>query len=265
MVGTFLTGRTHLDLKRSKLSMPSGIPQLGPPFTRRLFKKMVKKMRSTLFLFFACFQILMSPRSAEADYSVDDGSFEIAYGDPGGNLSIAFLNQFYATDAEQVITEIDILFGPNTDGEAVTVYLWSDPNNDGNPNDAMVLASLAGVVQVENTAFSTYDIPDVQLNVGDSFFVGAIFEGAGGAVTVDTNSTFQGASWAALDTMGSLDPNNLNSGDFQLTLLGNNGSPFQEGNLLVRARGTTSIPEPASISVLLCAGVFVVGRWRHTR
>lgn len=205
----------------------------------------------------------MSPTVAEADYSVDDGSFEIAYGDPGGNLSIAFLNQFYATEAEQVITEIDILFGPNTDGEPVTVYLWSDPNNDGNPNDASVLASLAGVVQFENTAFSTYDIPDVQLNVGDSFFVGAIFEAAGGAVTVDTNSAFQGVSWAALDTMGSLDPNNLNSGNFQLALLGGSGSPFQEGNLLVRARGTASIPEPASISMLLCAGAIIVARRRH--
>jgi hypothetical protein len=87
-----------------------------------------------------------------------------------------FGNHFTAVAGGQTIESISIAWS-GFGGDPITVKLWSDPNGDGNPNDALLLSSVAGVTANPNNVlgpalFTTYDIPDVTLFVGQSFFVG---------------------------------------------------------------------------------------------
>jgi len=82
--------------------------------------------------------------------------------------------------AVDVIESISIAFhgsGGLLPGAPAQIYLWDDPNNDGNPADAVLLASRDVVVEVVNdfyatapVVFSAYAIDPVL--VSGSFFVG---------------------------------------------------------------------------------------------
>jgi hypothetical protein len=183
--------------------------------------------------FIGCLLIGASLQASAAHalvYSVDDGSTEafLAFlAGPG-----TFGNHFTAVAGGQTIESISITWG--SFGDAVTAKLWSDPNGDGNPNDALVLSSVAGVTG----GFTTYDIPDVTLLVGQSFFVGGTLA-AGGAIGLDTTPPISNEGWFTgdADFLGSA-PNN--SG----TALG--------AELMVRANATgpAAVAEPTSLSLL---------------
>src|SRR5215216_3128027 len=98
-------------------------------------------------------------------YTIDDGTAEDSVGlTNGGNLLV--LNSFPVTEGNNLITSISIAWGtpafpdPSLNGLAYTAYLWSDPNGDGSPTDALVLASAPGVVSQEGTdTFLTTNLP----------------------------------------------------------------------------------------------------------
>ncbi|HUT95813.1 MAG TPA: C1 family peptidase, partial [Thermoguttaceae bacterium] len=171
-------------------------------------------------------------------YRHDDGFLEYGFGEPG--YHVAWMNHFTTEPDAEMITSIQIAWGIAYDGRPTTVYLWSDPDGDGNPADARVLASANTVSYYSGSDFLvTVDIPDTYLGpAGTSFFVGALMatvanEYPGG---LDVSSSAS-QSWYAEDPNG-LDPNDLASASL-LGLLDDWGYP---GNWLLRAQGSPAGP-----------------------
>jgi hypothetical protein len=98
------------------------------------------------------------------------------------------------------------------DGTPATVYVWSDPNQDGNPTDGQVLAQAdTAVVNSDTDTFNLVDIPDVTVGGdGTHFFVGVIIGTVAGEYPARIDMTAsQGQSWVAGDSVNPPDPNNL--------------------------------------------------------
>ena len=115
---------------------------------------------------------------ATETYILDDGTAEDAVGLTLGG-DIISLNQFTVIPGDETINSISIAWGtpaffdPSLDGLPYTAVLWSDPNGDGQPDDAAVLATAPGVVASQGT--NTFLItPITPKGVATSFFVGFI-------------------------------------------------------------------------------------------
>ena len=181
------------------------------------------------------------------EYMVDDGSYEDGIGLTAGG-GIAFANGYTSIAGRDLITAVRIAFGvpSSLNGMPVTAYLWSDPNGDGNPSDAQVLAQAAGVisgaVEIANLpnnspTFVEFNIPDTIVPIGQKFFVGYVIQNqqAGqypGAIDVTSNA---GVSYTGYVVGGSFDPNAWTN----VFSTGDIGFP---GNWMLRANATGSNP-----------------------
>src|SRR5882724_10281344 len=104
------------------------------------------------------------PHAPNFTYSIDDGMAEDSVGlTSGGNLLC--LNSF-TTGSDNTILSISIAWGtpsfpdPTLNGLPYTAVLWNDPNGDGSPTDAVVLAMAPGVISMQGTdTFLTTVIP----------------------------------------------------------------------------------------------------------
>ena len=186
---------------------------------------------------------LWEPR-ARYTYQYDDGTHEDKLGLTSGG-TIAWLNRFNVQDYESaVITSISLTWGAVPDGTPCTVYLWSDPNRDGSPTDAKVLASAATVVAHADTdVFTVVDITDTFVGPpGTGFFVGALLDQAAGEYpcAIDLDS-YAERSWVMGDTGYHLDPNDLAGGDVEPILTEDTD---YDGNWLIRAEGISAGPPP---------------------
>ncbi|MCP4251377.1 MAG: hypothetical protein GY778_30445, partial [bacterium] len=176
-------------------------------------------------------------------YLHDDGTYEYLTGQPGPPIDppayTAWLNHFTTEVAAETITSISLTWGRLDIGTPATIYLWNDPNGDGDPADATVLASADTVSQyyIDNT-FQIVDLPDTFVGpAGTSFFVGAIVEHDGFAehpVMLDENDP-QGESWLAGNVAAPIDPNNL--GGVYSTPVTPISEIVGDFNLMVRAAG----------------------------
>ncbi len=157
-------------------------------------------------------------------YQLDDGTAEdtIGYGDGSENAEALWFNQFdiVAPSCQSpIITSVSIAWGSpshpdDSNGTPVTIAIWSDPNGDRNPSDAVLLASVTGTIQNANTnTFVTYAFPaPVTLPPGAvSFFVGDMTPANNGPQlnpqALDESSPLHRQSWIAL--MSSYGPVNL--------------------------------------------------------
>jgi hypothetical protein len=181
-----------------------------------------------------------------ANYVIDDGTGESSLG--LGNSDVVWLNQFNSIPGKELITEIQIAFGANInqegppDGSPVTVGIWSDPTNDGNPGDAILLQSLnASILNSHTDTFVSFTLPQPQLiPVGDSFFVGfrSVSAGANFAIARDTNTLLNDRSWLAYDNLpNSLNLSDLDGGNALINSFNGWGFP---GVALIRAIGVSS-------------------------
>ena len=114
-------------------------------------------------------------RSSGCTYSADDGGLETALG-LGSGGGFGWFNRFDATAGCDIITAIEVVWGgpvqPPANGMAARVHLWEDPNDDGDPADAVLIADVPVVVTAAGTgAFVTHAIPPTR--VSGAFFVGA--------------------------------------------------------------------------------------------
>ena len=110
-------------------------------------------------------------------YMIDDGTAEDSIGLTSGGTFVA-CNSFPVTGGNNVITSISIAWGtpafpdPTLNGLPYTAVLWSDPNGDGSPTDAVVLAMAPGVIAQQGTdTFITTVIPPTMVTT-TNFFVG---------------------------------------------------------------------------------------------
>jgi len=165
-------------------------------------------------------------------YVLDDGTHEDSIGLTAGGY-VAWMNHFVAQQGNTRITKVHIAYGMVNNGTPVTIYLWSDPNGDGNPTDGQVLASAPAVVaNSDQDVFNEVDIPDTTLSPGQSFFVGAIIQHPAGQYPCSIDMTAsQHQSWIAGDTSVPIDPNNM--GAAALPPL--NIDQYFPGNWLIRA------------------------------
>ena len=85
------------------------------------------------------------------------------------------MNNFVISGDAVVIEAIEIAFTTIPDNSPATVYLWSDPDGDGDPTDAQVLSSAVTSVSNDPNNVVRIDIPDTYVGeAGTSFFVGAV-------------------------------------------------------------------------------------------
>ncbi len=154
---------------------------------------------------------------APSTYLTDDGVHDNSAGlSQGGTL--AWLNWFTVEDDYGTITAISLAWGNVPDGLPCTVYLWSDPNGDGDPSDAQVFASATTVVANAGTdVFATVDIPDTYVGpAGTSFFAGAMMDHQPDEYPAAMDYEGWGQGWIAGDMTYSLDPNDLAGGSTEL-------------------------------------------------
>jgi hypothetical protein len=192
--------------------------------------------------------------SITSTYMIDDGTAEdaVGFGNGSQNFESLWFNQFTVIPGATQISAVEVAWGtPNfqddINGTAVTIAIWSDPNGDGNPSDASLLASMPATIQNAGTdTFVTYTFsPPVDLPAGaTSFFVGDMTPMNNGPEHfyqgLDESST-QRRSWVAAMSSGApVDIQNPGNNDF-IGLIDDFGLP---GNWLIRADSGTISPTP---------------------
>ncbi len=168
------------------------------------------------------------------EYVIDDGTSENGIGFTGGG-DIVWINQFNVLPGLETITTVSVAWDTVANGTAATIVIYDDPNNDGDPTDAVLLTTQpATVANADTDILNLIDIADTNVGaVGDSFFVGAFMAHANleFPASVDQSSD-AGRSWIAGGASG--------TGDF-VTLINNELPPATlaavglSGNWLVRA------------------------------
>lgn len=135
-------------------------------------------------------------------YVNDSGTYLDSLGTGAGNADYLALKSFTVIAGAESISELSFIIGGTpgspvpavVNGAPVTAVLFDDPNNDGNPTDAVALDSLAGTVTEANTGnfqVMTFTTPVNVGTAGDRFFL---------AYAWGTNST--DAFFCALSTDG---------------------------------------------------------------
>ena len=183
-----------------------------------------------------------TPIPTASTYQVDDGSSENALGLTNGG-DIMWLNAFQVAEGAGVITEISTVWGSSRGGglptnKPVRLLLYEDPDDDGNPSDAVLLRQVDTQVQNPHTdQFTTESIPET--SVEGTFFIAALYQEQDAGTfpaPLDQSSDFQAASWiAAVDTPGGFNVDDLSENGIAPL----EGSEF-EGNWLLRAEGVRS-------------------------
>ena len=187
-------------------------------------------------------------------YMIDDGVAEdaVGFGDGTQNFESIWFNQFTVIPGQTTITTVSVAWGFSgvpqpIDGEAVTIGIWSDPNGDGNPSDAVLLGSVAGTIQNANTnTFVDYTLsPPVTLPGGaTSFFVGDMTPAHPGfqvfQQSIDESSTHRQSWVAAMSSGAPVDFTHLGNNDF-IGIIDDFGI---SGNWMIRADTGSSTPTP---------------------
>ncbi len=195
-----------------------------------------------------------SSQTAQAQfvYSLDDGGAENGIGLQAAGATFMALNSFSITGGNNRIISLSIAWGTPTNpdatlnGLAYTAVLWSDPNGDGSPTDAVVLATAPGVIAgaSTNTFILSPITPTTVLT--SNFFVGFIITQATAtqfpAAFDQTAPTFANRSFAVVGS-------NINDLSGAITI----ESAGLVGNWMIRAN---AIPEPSTYAL---AGVGLVG------
>jgi len=209
----------------------------------------------------------VSPRSAGGDvqylttYAYDDGSSETAVGavdcDPAGPATLLWLHGFDAIGGTDTISCISTAFGtpwfpPNAppNGVPAGVGLWEDPNDDGDPSDAVFLTSELGAVQWGDTDVFT-SVPITPTVVSGKFFVGAwaMQDCAPNGLSqypgpLDQSDTSSGRAWVAASLPSSVfSPINLSALDIPPVEMDSIGLP---GVWLLRAGRSDGAADDAS-------------------
>ena len=190
-------------------------------------------------------------------YVYDDGISETVHkiwGGPGLWGIACWIHGFTTVGASDAITRIDVAWGssmfPNNKpqlGAACNVGVWSDPNQDGNPSDGILLHQQASTVMILGDPLQSITLTSPVV-VSGKFFIGAWMACApttpqGGVngeypAAIDVTAGPNGNSWIT-GSGGTatgpypFDPTNLSSPS-HLAMT----NPIVEGVYLLRAVGT---------------------------
>ena len=251
------------------LNRIAGVPQVVPPSTGAAGARGATELPRTVTPRFSAAIRGHKPVGAKstrllrsllpnAVYMIDDGTAEDAVGFGNGiqNFQAIWFNQFDVIPGQTMISTVSVAWGtpaspdPAMDGTAITIGVWSDPNGDGNPSDAVLLGQVDGTIQNSGTdTFVDYTLsPPVDVGAFSSFFVGDLTPMNNGPEEffqgIDQNSTLHRQSWVAGNSDGS-DVDFVNPGNNDTVgLIDDFGIP---GNWLIRADtagGASPTPTP---------------------
>jgi len=178
----------------------------------------------------------------QIDYILDTGVGSFNIGPSQFDANMTWLNTFETQPGGEFITNISVSFGEIDDNEGnigsdlVTVAILNDPNNDHNPEDAVLLATATGTWA--EVGFSNFiDYPIIPTQVEGVFFVAVMMDVLQRAnpASMDPNSPSAGnESWMFYNPKPNLE--DLGSSPFILHM---GASPFQ-GAWMIRAVGEST-------------------------
>jgi predicted outer membrane repeat protein len=171
-------------------------------------------------------------------YRVDDGTEDEIIQGNGGDL--IWFNEFRSVSDNEVIVAIDICWGRIAEGTPTDLAVWVDPNDDGNPIDALLVTLVPDVpaMNPETGILNTIPIPPTFVgHTGEIFYVGAhIIDGGGDyPASVDQTQPLRRRSWAVIgDNLHQLWNNVIPP------VILDDDCPACAGNWLLRARRIAS-------------------------
>jgi len=202
--------------------------------TAQFLAKCVRPLTIIVFVgYLFCF---LADRTHAFIYSLDDGTAEVSVGLSLDNDLIA-LNSFPTISGTTIDTiSIAFGFGAALNGTPFQAVLWNDPNGDGNPSDAMVLATANGFISGAGTdTFVSLSISPTVVTTSN-FFVGFILTQPSGTfpgALDQTPPTFPNRSFVTANAAGEGNIFDLTANSFvPLTTIERAGIP---GNWLIRA------------------------------
>ncbi len=192
-------------------------------------------MKSTLAITIATFCILTTAATAQFEYALDDGTGEVNIG-PIFEADVLWGNYFYVKDDYTIITSLQLALGSIDAGMPIKLHLFNDPDNDGDPANAIPLAEAAGfTVDTELDEFISFDIDPTTISGG--FFIGAqmMLDSGLHPARLDTD-TVMGRSWLFYD--GEIDLYDLGGSPYILNM---DDAPFP-GTWMIRAPAIPAAP-----------------------
>lgn len=213
-------------------------------------------LRCNWVLLFAVLGFSMQAQAVQ--YQIDDGTPNFVLGAPA-NHTLLVMTSYQEQAGAQLITSIGGYWGSGAAGNTVSLLLFEDPNNDGNPDDAALLTS------VDTTAgsLSDFSVPITPTKISDWFFVGLLYDTptgftAAGAIDTDTQLA---RSWVAESDVGEFDINDLTNNDKPIQPVASFYPTSGDGAIMLRAVGV--VPEPSAAVLLTIAGCFLSARRRR--
>ena len=156
---------------------------------------------------------------AQADllYLYDDDIYEGAVG-TDFVASLCWMTRFTVEPGAEVINGVELAYGVAPVNFPVHVGVWSDPDGDGDPGDAVLLGSIDTLVQSPWTPVTIISLPfpeTVLGDPGDSFFIGVWGDGFPPVpncfpAPYDMDSTANESWW--IEKVGPLDPEDPTAG-----------------------------------------------------
>jgi len=159
----------------------------------------------------------------------DDGSSENALGLTAGG-ELCWMVHFTDSVPGMCVARIEICFGTPSNpgssgvsaGQPVRVYVWNDPNGDGNPNDAVFLGEASGTADgasIDSDSFQSIPLSP-WVRVHSSFFVGAsVVTTSGYPAPMDEDAPQYNEAWVTFNTVP-FDPTNITAGLYNMTDIG---------------------------------------------
>ena len=187
-------------------------------------------------------------------YQLDDGVYDSGVSAASGD-SIVLVNQFNVAAGERLIEFVDAVFNENVglSDDLVTGGIWADPNNDGDPTDAVLIGTTVSQAIAPEGGLHRFMLTN-PVDVGSdgtSFFAGIWFQNNSPGVVLGRDSDgATGRSW--IDVWFSVPPNPNDLSDMQVTP--------SDSDYMIRA-GT--VPEPTAIVLLGVGGVCLMARRRR--
>ncbi|MHC4909251.1 MAG: hypothetical protein ACYTF9_05980, partial [Planctomycetota bacterium] len=127
---------------------------------------------------------------------IDDGSKETDIGLTNGGFFVWAVPYDVAAGACDTVCGVGVMIGPVEASTPITIHLYDDPNDDGNPNDAILLTSAGGTSANENVQVLNYYAFDSPVAVEGVYFVAVSIEHSFGELPAALDETdSQGISW----------------------------------------------------------------------